>query len=89
MALTPEQREANEKLDEAVHALVAAYPDLLENSSNVVEYVLVLEGIKYNEEGRTTTDIGLAFRDGQCRLTSVVGMLVLAHDIMLSLDEED
>jgi hypothetical protein len=37
------------------------------------------------------TDIGLAFRGGQCRSTVVLGQLALAHDSMMDTfqDTED
>ena len=93
MAKTPEQKAADDLLEDAVQALAKAYPTLLPgDESIVVDYTVVVEGMRFDEEGNSLTDIGLAFRGGQCRSTVVLGQLQLAADVMMDLfgtSEED
>lgn len=83
MAKTPEQKAADTALEEAVQQVVRAYPTVLQPGSTVVEYLVAIEGIRYDEDGNSLTDVGVAFRDGHCRLTTALGLLTVAHDIML------
>lgn len=83
MAQTPEQKAANELLEEAVQAVVKAYPTVIPRESLIVDYTVLVEGMRFDDGGNSMTDIGLAFRGGQCRSTVVLGQLVLANDVMM------
>lgn len=83
MTKTPEQKAADELLEQAVQAVVAAYPAVLPEESLIVDYTVLVEGMRFNDDGDSMTDIGLAFRGGQCRSTVVLGQLVLANDVMM------
>jgi hypothetical protein len=83
VAKTPAQKAADELLEEAVQKIVAAYPTVLPTESLIVDYTMVIEGMRFDDEGHSMTDIGLAFRGGQCRSTVVLGQLQLAADVVM------
>ena len=83
MPQTPEQRAANNKLEEAVQAVAEAYPTVL-NGAPLVDFTVILEGLRYNAEtDESLTQVGLAYRGGECRATIVLGQLALANDIVM------
>lgn len=81
MAITPAQKKANDLLEEAVKAVTEAYPTIL-NGATMVDYTVVVEGLTFTED-ESLTQVGLAYRQGECRATIVLGQLALAHDIVM------
>ena len=83
MPMTPEQKAANEQLEEAVKAILSAYPTILGEDTILVDYTLIAEGMRFTEDGTSLTQVGLAYRGGDCRATIVLGQLQLAADIVM------
>lgn len=81
MAITPEQKKANDLLEDAVKAVTQAYPSIL-NGATLVDYTVLVEGLRFTDDG-SLTQVGLAYRQGECRATIVLGQLALAHDIVM------
>jgi hypothetical protein len=80
---TAEQRAANNKLEEAVQAVAQAYPTIL-NGASLIDFTVIMEGLRYNNDtDESLTQVGLAYRGGECRATIVLGQLALAHDIVM------
>jgi hypothetical protein len=71
---TPEQKAADSLLDEAIKGVIKAY-ELTDEQSVLTEYVIAGEGLRYDEEGDSICDFFLAFREGQCRLPTALGLL--------------
>lgn len=79
MAHTPEQKRANELLEEAIQATIKAY-DMTPNGSTVTDYMVIGETISFHDEDDTSTGVFLAFRNGQIRNTVAMGLFDLGYD---------
>ena len=88
MALTPEQKAAHERLDEAIKDVLRLQgtqgggPD-----PTLVDWMVVAEGITWNEDGDSIPAHNVLFRGGQCRLTVALGLLEVGA--MLLADNEE
>lgn len=78
MPMTPEVRAATEKLEEAIKGMYHACAT--QPGSLLIDWIVVMEGMAYDDEGDRFTVMDMAFPNGQCRTTSAIGMLTLAHD---------
>lgn len=79
MKFTPEQKEANRLLEEAVQATLKAY-DMIPSGAVVTDYMVVGETISFHEEDDTSTGVFLAFRNGSIRNTVAMGLFDLGYD---------
>lgn len=89
MAKTPEQIKADAMLEEAVQAAVRAY-DLTPQNSMITDYMVLGEAAQFLEDGDNTCELFIAFRNGHCRLTTVMGLMNLGErHLMKQWDHED
>lgn len=87
MALTPESMKAHEELDAAMKKVLALqgikgdYPEPL-----LVDWIVVCEGVHYDDAGDSLGYYNLIFRGGQCRRSVALGLLDIGVELM---DPED
>lgn len=79
MSFTPEQKAANEKLEEAIQGVVGAY-NLIPGGAVVTDYMVVGESIGFHENEDTSTGVFLAFRGGRIRNSVAIGLFDLGYD---------
>lgn len=87
MALTPEQKQAHDELEEAIKKVITLTGTMSPNAM-MAEWMVIIEGITFDEQGDSMIDFGLLFRGGQVRLTTALGMLEISKDQLLSPQEE-
>ena len=78
MSESPEVKAAQENLDEAVQRMHRALGS--DGGSLFVDYVLIIEGSKLDEEGHGITVVDTVFRGGEMRLTTALGLMDLGYD---------
>lgn len=87
MPLTPEQRVAHEELDEAIKKVLA-----LQGTADggpeptLVDWIVVVEGISFDDEGDQVGHANTLFRGGQCRRTVALGLLAVGEELMVGED---
>lgn len=87
MPLTPEQRAAHERLDEAIKEVLALQGvEDDEPMPMLVDWLVVCEGVYYDSEGDSVGYHNILFRGGQCRRSVALGLLDIGADL---LDEQD
>lgn len=79
MTFTPEQKAANEKLEEAVQAVVKAY-ELIPSDTVITDFMVVGESIGFHDNEDTSTGVFLAFRGGRIRNSVAIGLFDLGYD---------
>lgn len=83
MPLTPEQRAAHEELDEAIKKVLALQgteddaPEPL-----LVDWMVIIEGVSFRDDGDSQCWHNLLFRGGQCRRTVALGLLDVGLELM-------
>lgn len=83
MALTPEQRQAHEVLDEAIKKVLE-----LQGTANdeplptLVDWVVVVEGISFDDDGDQEGWYNILFRGGQARRSVALGLLDIGVELM-------
>lgn len=91
MAKTPEQTVADNALEDAVKAVVAAY-GLIPDGAIITDYMVMGEAGLFLDDGDSTCEMFTAFRNGHCRLTTAVGIIDLGKRHLMghwSHDDED
>lgn len=79
MSITPEQKAANDQLEEAVHAVIKAYGSI-PDGYNVTDYMVIGDAIGFHGEDDSDTAIFLLFRNGQMRATVGTGLFDLGYE---------
>lgn len=88
MALTPEQKAAHEALDEAIQrVLMLQGTQGDEPLPNLVDWMIVAEGITFDEEGDQVGWHNLVFRGGQIRRSVALGLLEIGGELLIPTDE--
>lgn len=88
MSKTDEQKKADQLLTEAIEAVVRAY-EMIAPEAPVVDFLVMGEGVAFLDDGTSTTHSFMAYKDGHCRLTTVLGLIELCkHNLMVDLQEE-
>jgi hypothetical protein len=83
MALTPEAKAAHEELELALQKVLT-----LQGSEDdgplpvLVDWLVVVEGMKWDDDGDSVGYHNVIFRGGQVRLTVALGLLEVAHDLL-------
>ena len=93
MSFTPEQKAANDKLEDAIQEVIKVY-NLLADGSVVTDYMVVGEAMGFHEDDRSSTQVFLAYRGGQIRNSVALGLFDLGYDQYKAgmepiLDDED
>lgn len=93
MALTPEQKTAHDRLDEALQEVLRLQGVEGEDSEEVpfpllVDWIIVVEGVRYEENGDSVGYHNVVFRGGQVRLTVALGLLDIGDTLLREGDEE-
>jgi len=90
MALTPEQKAAHEELDAAIRK-VLSFQGVREGGPppNLVDWIVVTEGISFDENGDSIGWHNMIFRGGQVRRSVALGLLEIGSDLMIPQEEED
>lgn len=78
---TPEQREADEALDNAIQLAVKAYSTLPEHAF-MVEWLMIVEGADMNEPGIEYT--GSHMRGGSMRTSVALGLMEISRGYLLA-----
>lgn len=87
MPLTPEQRVAHEELDDAIQKVLALQGT--EDGSplpTLVDWIIVVEGISFDDEGDSIGHANTLFRGGQCRRTVALGLLSVGEELLVQED---
>lgn len=84
MALTPEQRKAHEELDAAIKKVLELQgmegdPDPF---PMLVDWIVVAEGVTYDDSGDSVGWHNLLFRGGQARRSVALGLLDIGLELM-------
>lgn len=79
MTFTPEQKAANDKLEQAVQAVVKAY-ELIPSDAVITDFMVVGESIGFHDNEDTSTGVFLAFRGGRIRNSVAIGLFDLGYD---------
>jgi hypothetical protein len=79
MTFTPEQKAANEKLEEAIKEVVKAY-SMISESAVITDYMVIGETIGFHADEDTSTGVFLAFRGGRIRNSVALGLFDLGYD---------
>lgn len=90
MALTPEQKAAHEALDEAIQGVLASQG--VEGDGplpHTVDWLVVVEGIEFDDNGDQVGWHNLLFRGGQIRRSVALGLLEIGGELLLPTGEED
>lgn len=86
MNQSSEMKAAQDKIDSAVREFVQACKEcgeaILSESALLSGYILILEGIHYDEEGGSKTSLGVAYDGGDMRLSAAVGLCQLTQDML-------
>ena len=86
MALTPEQRQAHEELDTAIKKVLELQERCPEHQDEpwplLVDWLVVVEGVTYDEAGDSLGWHNILFRGGQCRRTVALGLLDVGLELM-------
>lgn len=94
MALTPEQRKAHEVLDEAIKEVLRLQgvkdedPDEAEPFPMLVDWIVVAEGMRYEENGDSVGYHNIIFRGGQVRLSVALGLLDIGDSMLREGEDE-
>lgn len=83
MPLSPESKQAHEELDAAIKKVLELqgvkgdYPKPL-----VIDWLVICEGVQYDDEGDSLGYHNLLFRGGQCRRSVALGLLDIGVELM-------
>lgn len=79
MPKTPDQQKADNLFEEGVQAVIKAY-DLIPAGALVTDYVVVGEAMKFAEDDDDSIcHMFYAYRNGNMKITTVIGMIELAR----------
>lgn len=86
MPLTPEQRAAHEELDQAIKKVLDLQGRCPEHAEEpmptLVDWVVVVEGLTFDDEGDSLGWHNILFRGGQCRRSVALGLLDIGVELM-------
>lgn len=83
MARTPEQRDADTALADAVQRCAEAY-GWVGSGATLADFVVVLESTRYGEDPDVFEEFhSVLYRDGQTRRTVAVGLLDVGKDLVM------
>jgi len=83
MPLTPEQRQAHEELDQAIKKVLELQG--VEDDGPMpflVDWLVVVEGVNYDDNGDSMGWHNVLFRGGQCRRSVALGLLDIGVELM-------
>ena len=87
MALTPEQKKAHEELDEAIKKVLELQGTFDGGPMpTLVDWIVVVEGISFDEEGDSIGHANTLFRGGQCRRSVALGLLSIGEELLVGED---
>jgi hypothetical protein len=79
---TPEQKAADEALEQAIRQCLEAYGVFEDSELVMTEFVCAVEGQSWDEDGNSITDVGLLFRGGQMKHSTAIGLVIQASDML-------
>jgi hypothetical protein len=92
VTFTPEQKAANEQLEDAIKEVVKAY-DMMGEGRVITDYMVIGETIGFHDDEDTSSGVFLAFRGGRIRNSVALGLFDLGYDhykaTMEPVDDED
>lgn len=83
MPKTPAQSAADDALEDAVKKVVEAY-DLIPGGSMITDYLVIGEAMQFLDDGDSTCNMFLEFRNGNVRLTTALGIMDLGRRQMMA-----
>lgn len=86
--MSPELKAAYDQLEAAIvnirPLIKTDHPDSL-----LIDWVVVMEGVRYDDDGNRLTVMDNAYRDGECRLSAAIGILTLGLEHLVETPEDD
>lgn len=91
MALTPEQKAAHEELDAAIRRLLETMGQRKDEPDEpfpvLVDWLVICEGVTYDEDGDSRGWYNTLFRGGQVRRSVALGLLDIGAELLEPTEE--